>query len=152
MSGVCREPRDLLEPPEEALIPAGGVPGVVWLPLRFLSDQSGKVSLTPPCPIITCPCKKSVSRFLAAPSLGPGRYIRCLWRLLMSRMNNPNCLSLASFGLAPSAPHPSHAGHPRAACDIPGRISWEWSRGRESPPSACWLSRAYNPPPYGLGN
>ncbi|KAK4827407.1 hypothetical protein QYF61_017837 [Mycteria americana] len=49
-----------------------------------------------PCPITTCPCKKSLSSFL----VGPFRYWKATIRfprsLLFSRLNNPNSLSLPS--------------------------------------------------------
>jgi len=49
-----------------------------------------------PCPISTCPCKKSLSSFL----VGPLRYwkaaVRSPWSPLFPRLNSPNSLSLSS--------------------------------------------------------
>jgi len=49
-----------------------------------------------PCPITTCPCKKSFSSFI----VGPFRYwkaaVSCPQSLLFSRLKSPNSLSLSS--------------------------------------------------------
>ena len=81
--------------------------------------------------------------------------VRSPHRLLFSRLNSPNSLSLssqqrcsspriifvASSGPAPTAPCPSCTEGSRAGCRTPGGVWPEWSRGAESPPLPCCIPR-----------